>query len=39
MIGKQAIDQIGFFDRNFVQAYYEDFDYAWRVASAGVKIC
>ena len=37
VISKKAINQIGFFDENFVPAYYEDFDYAWRMAMAGVK--
>jgi len=39
LITKECIEKIGYFDENFVGAYYEDNDYHWRVYKAGLKSC
>jgi len=35
LIGKDTIDKVGFFDENFIMAYFEDSDYAARMAMGG----
>lgn len=36
-LSHSAVERIGFFDENFVPAYYEDNDYSWRQRLAGVE--
>ena len=39
LVTKECLDKVGFFDENFVGAYYEDNDYHHRVYGAGLKSC
>jgi GT2 family glycosyltransferase len=39
LVTKECLDKVGFFDENFVGAYYEDNDYHQRVYRAGLKSC
>lgn len=39
LLTKTCIEKVGFFDENFVGAYYEDNDYHERVKKAGLKSC
>lgn len=38
VIGKAALDVIGYFDQNFTPAYFEDTDYMTRIRRAGLSI-
>lgn len=37
-LGRGAVDKVGYFDENFWPAYYEDFDYHYRLGLAKVPI-
>ena len=39
LITRECIEKVGFFDENFVEAYFEDNDYHQRVFRAGLKSC
>lgn len=39
LITKKCIEQVGFFDENFIGAYFEDNDYHTRVKKADLKSC